>query len=202
MVVSKISACAREGLGRLALHERRARHRFDAAGDRDLDLAGAHRPRRRADRIEAGAAEAVDGGGWHGLRQAGEQRRHAGDIAVVLAGLVGAAGVDLVDGARREARRLGERRPDDMGEQVVRPHRRQRAAVAPDRRAHALAEKGFSHDRGSAVWTWRSRTARLSLLNHCSHGGHSFIPENLSRTREARRLWRSPAGRSLTNFRG
>jgi hypothetical protein len=34
----------------------------------------------------------------HALRQAGQQRGHAGDVAVVLAGLVGAAVDHVVDG--------------------------------------------------------------------------------------------------------
>ena len=43
------------------------------------------------DRVKAGAAEPVDGRTRDRLWQAGEQRRHARDIAVVFAGLIGAA---------------------------------------------------------------------------------------------------------------
>ena len=79
------------------MHEGRARHRFDAAGDGELDLAGADRARGGADRLHARGAQPVERRARHAVRQAGEQQRHARDVAVVLAGLVGAA----VDRRRR-----------------------------------------------------------------------------------------------------
>ena len=75
----------------------RAGHRFGAAGDRELDLVRLDPPRRRGDRLHARGAKAVDGRAGNGVRQAGEQERHAREIAVVLARLVGAAEKDLVD---------------------------------------------------------------------------------------------------------
>jgi hypothetical protein len=113
---------ARESLRRLALHEWRARHRFDAAGDRHFDLAGAHGARRRSDRVEARAAQAIDRRAGNACRQSGEQARHTRDVAIVLARLIGAAGEHVVDRMRIEAGRLGERRFDGMGEEVVRTH--------------------------------------------------------------------------------
>ena len=47
----------------------------------------------------------------HRDRQPGEQHRHPADVAVVLAGLVGAAPDDVADRGRVEVGRLGERRP-------------------------------------------------------------------------------------------
>ena len=44
-----------------------------------------------ADRVKARAAEPVDRRARHLGRQPGQQQRHAGDVAVVLARLVGAA---------------------------------------------------------------------------------------------------------------
>ena len=70
-----------------------------AARDREIDLAGADRTRGIADRVEARRAQPVHGDAGHMIRQAREQRRHARDIAVVLASLVGAAEHDLVERA-------------------------------------------------------------------------------------------------------
>jgi hypothetical protein len=51
-----------------------------------------------ADGIHARTAQAVDRGAGHFDRQAGEQAGHARDVAVVFAGLVGAAVDDVFDG--------------------------------------------------------------------------------------------------------
>ena len=80
----------------LAHHKRSARHRLDAAGDHQAVFARFDCARGRADRIHARAAQPVDGGAWHLLRQAGQQQRHAGDVAIVFAGLVGAAENDFL----------------------------------------------------------------------------------------------------------
>ena len=94
---------ARERLLGLGQHPRRAAHRLDAAGD-------ARRPRRRRRSRgwrrsrppvpEPHSRFTVAPG--HRGRQPGQQHRHAGDVAVVLAGLVGVAEVDLVDPGRVE----------------------------------------------------------------------------------------------------
>ena len=97
MVVSKTSAERWKARLRLAHDERRAGHRFRAAGDREPDLARLDPARRRGDRFHARGAQAVDGRAGNGLRQAREQERHAREVAVVLARLVGAAEKDLVD---------------------------------------------------------------------------------------------------------
>ena len=82
------------------------------------------------------------------IGQPGEQQRHARDVAVVLAGLVGAAVDDVVDRApsRRSALRAISALMRDRAE-VVGAHRRERAAVAAERRAHRVADEGFLHDR-------------------------------------------------------
>ena len=140
-----MSARARERFRRLAHHERRARHRFDAAGDGEVDLAGADRARGVADRIEAGGAEPVHGDAGHMIRQAREQRRHARDIAVVLAGLVGAAEHDLVERGPVDVRIALDQRPDRDRGQIVGAHLGERAAVAADRRADRIAQEDVAH---------------------------------------------------------
>src|SRR6202051_4767474 len=52
---------ARKRFRRLAHHERRPRHRFDAAGNREIDLAGADGAAGGADRIETGGTETGQG---------------------------------------------------------------------------------------------------------------------------------------------
>ena len=73
---------------------------------------------------EARGAQPVDRDPGHLLRQAGEQRGHAGDVAVVLPGLVGGAEVDVLDLRRGDAGAL-DRRADDERCEVVGPLLRQ-----------------------------------------------------------------------------
>jgi hypothetical protein len=60
MVVSSICMLRLKAL-RFPHHKRRAGHALHAAGDHQLRFAAFNRPRRDADRIEAGTAQAVDG---------------------------------------------------------------------------------------------------------------------------------------------
>ncbi len=64
-----------------------------------------------------------------------KQDSHARDVAVVLARLIGAAEVDIVDRAGLDTRALDGSRDRDRRE-VVRPHVSQRPAVAADRRSN------------------------------------------------------------------
>ena len=95
---------ALERLLRLAHDERRARHPLDAAGDHEVGLAGADRPRRRPTASSPDAHSRLTVMPGIDVRQAGQQQRHAGDVAVVLAGLVGAAEIHLVERRPVDAR--------------------------------------------------------------------------------------------------
>ncbi len=88
------------------------------------------------------------GGDLHG--QPGEQGGHAGDIAVVLAGLVGAAEDDLVDGVGGDAGLPLEQCPEDVRGEVVGTDAGQGAAVATDRRADAVDEMDGRGDHGGS----------------------------------------------------
>ena len=92
-------------VGRLGLEHdvRRPGHRLDAAADEHVAVADGDRVRRRVDRLEAGAAQPVDGQAADLDREAGQQQRHPRDVAVVLAGLVGAAEDDVLDERRVDA---------------------------------------------------------------------------------------------------
>ncbi len=89
---------ALERLLRFSHDEGRARHRFHAAGDGELRLAAADGTRRVADGVEPRRAQAIDGHAGNGVGQARQQQRHARHVAAVLAGLIGAAEHDLVEG--------------------------------------------------------------------------------------------------------
>ena len=66
----------------------------------------------------------------------GQQRGHPGDVAVVLAGLVGAAEQHVVQLGPVHRRQPAAELAEHVGGEVVRPHRRQRAAVPAERGAH------------------------------------------------------------------
>ena len=78
-------------------------------------------------------------------RQAGEQHRHAGDVAVVLAGLVGAAEIAVVERLPVEAGIALDQHADRVGGEVVGADVAQRPAVAADRRADGVADEGVGH---------------------------------------------------------
>ena len=65
-----------------------------------MRLAGFDGARGESDRVQAGAAQAVDGAAGDVHRQAGQQPGHVGDIAVVFTGLVGAAVIQVIDPAQ------------------------------------------------------------------------------------------------------
>ena len=78
------------------------------------------------------------------VREAGQQGRHARDVAVVLSRLVGTPEVDVVDRRRVDARSLDSRRDRD-GRQIVRANVRERPAVAADGRPDGGENDGSAH---------------------------------------------------------
>ena len=160
-VVSATSPAAAHGRGTLGQDHRRARHRLDPARHDEVGLAGADLLGRRGDGLQAAGAQAVDGVARHLVRQAGQQRGHARDVAVVLAGLVGGAEDDLVDGVVGDARAL-ERGAEDEGGEVVGTGVGEGAAIAPEGRADAADEKGIGHAERSKRSVSRERTATIS----------------------------------------
>ena len=99
------AVAARERGVRLRRRERRARHRLDTARDEEIAVAGDDRVARADDRGEPRRAEPVDGDAGDRVGQPGEQHRHPRDVAVVLARLVRAADVRVLDLAPAERRR-------------------------------------------------------------------------------------------------
>ena len=116
-----------------------------AAGDDQVGFAAADRPRRHRHRVEARAAQAVEGDAARAVGKAGEQPGHAREVAIVLAGLVGAAEDDVVELGPVDARVAVDQRADrDRGE-VVGADAAERPAVAADRGADGVADEGFGH---------------------------------------------------------
>ena len=114
-------------------HERRPAHGLDAAGHGHVADAAPQPGGDLVDGFQAGAAQPVDGGAAHLDGEAGQQGGHAGHVAVVLPGLVGAAEDDVLDGVGREGRVAVEQGPEGGGGEVVGPDTRQRSPVPPDR---------------------------------------------------------------------
>ncbi len=135
---------ARKGRIRLRRDERRAAHRLDAARHEEVAVAGDDRMAGADDGREPGRAEPVDGDARDRLGQPGEERRHPGDVAVVLAGLVGAAEVDVLELGRIDARALDSRADRDRSE-VVGTNAGEAAAVAPHRRPNRGQNDGSAH---------------------------------------------------------
>ena len=139
-----VGVAAEGGVG-LGHDERRARHRLDATGDDHLGLPGADEARGAGDRVQARAAQAVDGCPGTDTGSPASSSRHARDVAVVLAGLVGTAEQHLLDGRRVERGLRFSSARSASARQVVGAHAGERAAVAADGRAHGIADEGVGH---------------------------------------------------------
>ena len=80
------------------------------------------------------------------------QRRHSGEVAIVLAGLVGAAEDHVVELGPVDARIARDQRPDRERREVVAPDAAERSGVAADRSANVVADIGFGHARPSRAF--------------------------------------------------
>ena len=133
--VGHLARAAIPGALGLELDVRRAGHRFDAAADEHVAVADRDRVGGRVDRLEPGAAQPVDGQPADLDREVGQEQGHPRDVAVVLAGLVGAAEDDVLD-ERRDRARPG-RRP-----RAARPRRGRPAGPTPGRRRSGRSASG------------------------------------------------------------
>ncbi len=168
----------------LAHDKRCACHRLHSAGDHQAGVAGLDRPRRRANRIHAGTAQAVDGGAGNFLRQTRQQRRHARHVAIVFAGLVGATVDHVIDFFPVDAGIATHQFAQRHRPKVVGAHILQRSAVTADGRADCIANKcffGFFHIV-LAHFTGGSKVAAVAACN-----SSKVSPGAISRTA-------SPAG--------
>ena len=125
-------------------HVGRPAHALDAAGDDEVGVAGGDGAARLHHGLAARGAQPVDRDTRHADGQAGEQRGHAGDVAVLLAGAVGVAVVDVLDRRGVEAGVPGDELGDRQGREVVGADARQAAAVAAEGRAHGIDDVGVA----------------------------------------------------------
>ena len=99
----------------------------------------------RGDRLQTGPAQPIDGLSGDVDRKAGQQRRHAGDVAVVFTRLVRAAEDHIVKRGRIESRPA---RPTRLTTMAARSSGRivgEGAADAADRRPHRGNDERVSH---------------------------------------------------------
>jgi hypothetical protein len=136
---------ARECRGRLGNHQRRAAHAFDAARDCERDFAGGNGSRRHRYRLHSRAAQTVYRRRRHAYGHACQQRGHAGHVAIVFAGLVGAAVKNIVDACPIAFLELAPQRGERNGRQIVGANLRQGARVAADRRAKTFTDVSSGH---------------------------------------------------------
>ena len=141
-VVRRLRAARKRPVG-LGHHPRRAGHALDAARDDDVGGARLDLARRGDGRLHSRAAQAVDGLPRYLDRKPRQQERHARDVAVVLAGAVGAAEDDVFDLGRFDMSALTHLLEDDRGE-VIRADVLQLAAVPPHRRARGRNDNGLT----------------------------------------------------------
>ena len=80
-------------------------------------------------------------------RIAGEEGGHAGEVAIVLAGLVGAAEDDVVEIGPVDMGVAVDQRLDGDGGEIVGADISERTGVAADGGADGVADIGFGHDR-------------------------------------------------------
>jgi len=95
-----------------------------------------------ASRLDPHNRFTVDPGGH---RQVGQQRGHPGDVAVVLAGLVGAAQDHVVQGVPVDRGQSVGQAAQDVGGQVVGPYGGQRAPVPAERGADPVDQVCGGH---------------------------------------------------------
>jgi hypothetical protein len=124
-----VQRLVRRRVGALGLQQdpRRARHRLDASAQDQRRVAGLDGSARLDRRLETRAAEPVDGHARDAGRQAGEQRAHPPDVAVVLACPVRVAEDDVLDLCGIEVGVAVDDRLDRVRAEVVRPDAGQRA---------------------------------------------------------------------------
>ncbi len=126
-------------------HVRRAAHAFHAAGNQEIRLAAANGARGSRDRVESGTTQPVDCRAWHRRRQACEQDRHAGDVAVVLARLVRTAVDDIVERTPVRSRIARHQRLERQCGEIVGTDTCKRAAVTPDRGPDGITDESVGH---------------------------------------------------------
>ena len=148
--VFELEPARKRGIG-LSKDERRPRHALDAAADDDRHLPAGDGAGRLRNRIEAGAAQAVDRRSGYLLGQPGEEERHTADVAVVFARLVRAAEYHVVYSRDVEVWVPCAKVSDGDGRKVVSPDPRQCAAVTAKGGSDGVADVDGFHDEVQGI---------------------------------------------------
>ena len=132
-------------------HPRRSRHRLDAAGNAHIGITHGNLSARRHNRLEARAAEPILRHSGNRSGQTGQQRSHAGHVAILFAGAVPVSEMDVVDAYWHEVGRPLQQRFDDFSRQIVRADLCECAADAADRRPHGIDDEDVLVHAGSSI---------------------------------------------------
>ena len=155
---------SREGFRGLCHDEGSARHALHAAGDEQLRLARDDGAGGGGHGFHARSAQAVDGAAGNGFRQAGQERGHAGDVAIVFARLVGAAENHIVQRGPIHRRVALHQGLDAGGGQIIGPDGGESFPVAADGRADGVADKGVFHDGCVVGRSTAASSASIALI--------------------------------------
>ncbi len=142
-VIDRVAA--REGALGLGHHKGCAAHAFDSTGNHQSSLTGFDGASCRAHRIQPRAAQTVECAAGHFLRQTCQQCAHARHVAVVFAGLVGAAVEHVGDRGPIHLRVARHQGCNRHCAQIVSTYARQRTAVATERGANGVANQSLVH---------------------------------------------------------
>jgi hypothetical protein len=148
--VLELARAAIPGRFGLRHHVRGPRHRLDATADEHVAVADLDRVRGRVDGLEARTAKAVDGQPADLDREPRQQDGHAGHVAVVLTGLVGAAEDHVLDESGIDRRAL-DNGAQHRGGHVVGANRSKRTAVAADGGPHGGHDPRFAEGTGEVA---------------------------------------------------
>ena len=127
-----------------------AGHALHASGDVGFALAAADCPCGLIYRVQTAGAKAVHRDAAGRLGKPGQQECHSGNVTIVLAGLIGAAKIDLLDFRRVHARALNDL-TDDQRSHVIGPHTRECAGVAADRGTNSVNDYNVLHVGSSSL---------------------------------------------------
>ena len=134
-----------EAAGRLRQYPRRSAHGLDPARDDEVRVARLHQPGRVHRCLQAASTEPVDGQAGDAHGQSRQQHGHPADVAVVLAGAVGATEDHVVDPCRVDLGRTVEQAAHDRRRQVVGSAAGQGPGVPAERRADTGIEERVAH---------------------------------------------------------
>src|SRR5690606_1973650 len=159
---------ATKGRVSLAHHIGRAGHGLHTAGYGQLDLATGDGAKGAPHGIHTRGAESVKSHPGNGFRDAGQQCGHTSNVAVVFAGLVGAAHEHFVNGRRIQLRVALQQRAKWNRRQIIGAHRCQAAAEAADGCTHGVADKDFAGHSSPPAWPWAAAVRASSARSASS----------------------------------